>query len=428
MPSRLYDIGAAALRAGAKLLGRVDAKAARRAAGAEAALDGLAPTPPHRDCYWMHCASVGEFEQGRPVWHRLMALAPEARFVLTFFSPSGVEWFAGRTDVGEVRYLPWDTRREAEALVGRLSPKLALFVKYEWWLNTHAVLRERGVPTVAFSVAFRQNQPFFRRWHPLHRGYRELLEGLTAVFVQSADSAALLATHGYRQRARVVGDTRLDRVLRLATEDFSDVRIERWLGGRTRLLVAGSTWPKDEELLEGLLAARADYCLLCAPHEVDAESRERLLSRFAAFAPVCYAAEADTQTDGTVTAPADSGRDSRVMILDAKGVLAKAYRYGRLAHVGGGFGAGVHNTLEPVAYRLPVAIGPRYRRFDEAVALAGASVVVPCERVGDLVNFVARFDDERELARTRETAGAYLAEHGGATDAIVAYLTEQHLI
>lgn len=413
----MYYAGIAALRFSTRVLGLVNGKAARRVAGAREALHALSPTPPGRDCYWMHCASVGEFEQGRPVWQALQALRPRARFVLTFFSPSGVEWFADQAHLGEVAYLPWDVRGEAGAFVDRLSPKLALFVKYEWWLGVHAALRERGVPTVAFSVAFRQNQAFFRRWHPLHAGHRELIEGLSALFVQSQSSAELIETHGYRQRARFVGDTRLDRVREVAREKFVDRGLERWLRGRERVIVAGSTWPADEALLRELLRQREDYVLVCAPHEVTAASRARLLGGFEGFAPQAYSSVGSVDIDVS----------SRVMVLDAKGVLAKAYRYGRLAYVGGGFGDGVHNTLEPVAYGLPVAFGPRYERFDEAIALVEAGVAFPCRRGKDLKTFVAGLDDTAAYLAAREAARSYVEDHGSATAAILDYIIGHHL-
>ncbi len=368
MPGLLYRAGVRALRFGVSLAGLVNPKLNARNQGAAAVLARLAFTPRTQTCYWMHCASVGEFEQGRPVWDAMRRLRPGARFVLTFFSPSGVEWFEGRNDVGEVYYLPWDVGSDPGEFVGRLSPKLALFVKYEWWLGFHAALRAQGVPTVLFSVAFRQNQPFFRPWHPLYKDYREALSGLGQVFVQTANSQLLLHEAGYAVPVRVIGDTRLDRTLAVRDSAFSDAHLDSWTAelrkGAGLVLVAGSTWPRDEALLAALLESVLDLYLVVAPHEITDAARSRVVDTFRAFKPLAYTSA------GTAWSIS-----SRVVVLDVKGVLAKAYRYGDLAYVGGGFGAGIHNTLEPIVYGVPVAIGPKYARFDEAIALVAAGIV-----------------------------------------------------
>ncbi len=405
------------LRFGASLAALVQPKARLRVEGAANALATLAPTPPDRDCYWMHCASVGEFEQGRPVWEEIRRREPGARFVLTFFSPSGVEWFGGRGDFGEVTYLPWDTGGAAAAFVGRLSPKLALFVKYEWWLGYHAALRELGVPTVLFSVAFRQNQPFFRRAHPLHHDYRVALGGVSHVFVQGETSLELLRGHGYTTPASRVGDTRLDRVLAVRDGPYREARLERWTQPPGVTMVAGSTWPPDEAILYKVLSEAPALRLVCAPHEVDAAARARLLSVFAEFDPVLFS---KTQDDWSAA--------NRVVVLDAKGVLAKAYRYGDLAYVGGGFGSGIHNTLEPMVYGLPVAFGPRYARFDEAIALVAEGIAWPRRDAADLCAFVQRFGDAAARRDVLAKAEAYLARNRGASAAIIAYLVNERLL
>ena len=423
MPGRLYSLGVAALRYGTRLAAVFHPKARARDRGARATLRTLAPTPPGRDAYWMQCASVGEFEQGRPVWERLRACAPGARFVLTFYSPSGMDFYGGRDDLGEVVYLPWDSPGAAAAFVGRLSPKLALFVKYEWWLHFHAELRRGGTPTVVFSVAFRPGQPFFRRRHLLHEDYREALSGVTEVFVQSAASARLLRAHDYPTPATVAGDTRLDRVLAIADDPGRDERIEAWLArGSGPVLVAGSTWPPDEEGLAELLRTRDDYRIIVATHEVSAGAVGRVTRRLAAGHPVGYAALAGDPASG------GSAGASRVLVLDVKGVLARAYRYGDLAYVGGGFGAGVHNVLEAAVYGKPVAFGPRHARFDEAVDLAAAGVAVPLRRPRDLVTFAAAFDDPTARARVREAAAAYVRDGRGASDVITGALAARDLI
>ncbi len=417
MPGIVYRAGVKALRFGASLYGFADRKARARLRGAATALATLPATSPATDCYWMHCASVGEFEQGRPVWEAIRALRPNARFVLSFFSPSGVEWFGERDDVGEVVYLPWDIGGEPARFVERLSPKLALFVKYEWWLGYHEALRQQGTPTVLFSVAFRQNQPFFRPRHPLHSDYRAALSGIGHVFVQTEASRQMLLVARYSTPVSVAGDTRLDRTLVVRDSTYEDVRLASWAARSGPLLVVGSSWPPDEIAIARLLEDASDLYVLCAPHEVDDGSRRRLLRTFAKFDPLLYSDHAGRETV-----------QSRVMILDAKGVLAKAYRYGDLAYVGGGFGAGIHNTLEPMVYGLPLAFGPRYRRFDEAIALVDAGIAYVCPGHETLLAFVQRFGDEGARRQVLAKAEAYVAQHRGATAAIIEYLAAERLL
>ena len=423
MPGILYRFGAGVLRLGTRLAAVFHPKARARTRGAAGALDHLPATAPGRDCYWMHCASVGEFEQGRPVWERIRELHPDARFVLTFYSPSGMEFYSGRSDLGEVRYLPDDRRSAMEAFVGRLTPKLVLLVKYEWWLGLHAVLRARGIPAVVFSVAFRQNQPFFRRRHPLHSDYREALAGVAAVAVQSPASLRLLRAHDYATPALVAGDTRLDRVLEIADDARPDAVIEAWLArGPGPVLVAGSTWPPDEEGLGALLRARPDYRVVVAAHEVSEAATQRLRRAFA-FAGVALYTEYGRRAEG-----ADGLPRPRVLALDVRGVLAKAYRYAWVAYVGGGFGAGIHNVLEAAVYACPVAFGPRHGRFDEALDLVDAGVATPLRRPRDLVNFAARYDDEPARSTAAAAARAYVRERRGATALIIEMLAAREWI
>ena len=422
MPGTLYRLGVRVLRCAVWIGARVDQKARKRNQGARRALSELAPTPASQTCYWMHCASVGEFEQGRPVWDAIRERHPGARYVLSFFSPSGVEWFAGRADVGEVVYLPWDIGGAPAQFVQRLSPKLAVFVKYEWWLGYHRALRSAHVPVILISAAFRQNQPFFRRRHPLHTDYRNALNAVDKAFVQTKASLELLRRHDYKVSVEVAGDTRLDRTVAIAEETFDDPALSAWSRDKTLIIVAGSTWPTDEQVLAKALTAVPELSLLCAPHEVSAVTRDRIYTAFELSGEVvAYSA---TTRGGA----ADKYKGARVMLLDVKGVLAKAYRYGHLAYVGGGFGAGIHNTLEPLVYGLPIAFGPKYRRFDEAIALVAEAVATPCGNAGDLIGFVQkhRFAKVREGVATK--ARTYVNDNGGATAAIVEYLETEGLI
>ena len=463
----LYRAVIAGYAAATRVAGLFSGKARARAHGADASLAALPTTAAGTACIWMHCASVGEFEQGRPLWEALRARHPGNRFVLTFFSPSGYAHFAARTDHGEVHYLPWDTAAAARGFVERLYPSpaptaspakhLALFVKYEWWLGIHRALRAARVPTVLVSGAFRQNQPFFRPRHPLHGLYREALAHLRIALVQTADMRELLLAHRYPTPCVVTGDTRLDRVLAIRDTPFRDETIAAWTRRGGLVLVAGSTWPADETLLAEVLAEQPTLRLLVAPHEVDAGSRERLQTRFEAFGVELYSQLAAAQiaesaavraADGSTarsvavasrdagvgatvlpplaggepasaTDPLDAGLSPkphpRVLVLDALGLLSRVYRFAYLAYVGGGFGAGIHNLLEPVVYGLPVAFGPKHQRFPEALELRRAGVGFAVGDAGQLRRFVARHTDTASREAVLAKAETFVRANRGAT-------------
>ena len=452
----LYATAMWALRGITALAGLWGAKARARSRGAARALPALSATPHETACYWMHCASEGEFEQGRPVWEALMARHPDARFVLSFFSPSGYERFAADARLGEVVYLPWDTGRTPSRWVGRLSPKLALFVKYEWWLGYHEALAAAGVPTVVVSAYLREFQPFGNTWGGL---WRRALGHAAQLFAGDAESARLARRWTSAERITHSGDTRVDRVCALASEDWEDPLVRTWTRGqraRGRLvLVAGSSWPAGERVLAEALRGDEALALILVPHEVDAASVRDSSDRFREFGVVTYSASeratdmlhesiADLAASGASRperehTPPHAGESSarpessepqalsRVLVVDRRGLLAYLYRYGDLAYVGGGFGAGVHSTLEPAAYGLPVAVGPRYRRFGEATALAAAGVLT---EVGDATGLASWIEQHRGEARREDIcrrARAHLAEAQGATARIVEWLRSRGL-
>lgn len=413
MIGALYRFGVRAYASATKAYGIVDAKARRRARGASRALGTLAPTPAGRACYWMHCASVGEYEQGQPVWQALRALRPEARFVLSFFSPSGYEQFAPRAGHGEVVYLPWDRGRAPELFVGRLSPKLALFVKYEWWFGYYAALAAARVPTVLISASVRPGHPLLRpgggpTWSP----YRRALAQLTRVFARDRRSAAVLRANGGGNRVVVAGDTRVDRVRAVASEPLALPHLEAWRARRPHVLVAGSTWPPDERLLSAGLRAVAAVAAIIAPHEVSATAVARTLARFE---------HAGATTLSRLTAEFAGS----VVVVDSIGLLARLYAYGDVAYVGGGFGAGIHNVLEPVAHGLAVGFGPRHGRFAEAGELIAAGVGVELSTPEALAVFLRHGAEPATREAVLAKAAAYLQTNAGATERVLDYLRER---
>lgn len=366
----------------------------------------------------MHCASVGEYEQGRPVWAELMRRHPGARFVLSFFSPSGYEQFEGAAGHGEVAYLPWDVGRQPEGFVERLSGdsrgalRLALFVKYEWWFGFYAALSRRSVPTVLLSASVRPGHRLLRdrpapRWSP----YRRTLEGLTYVFAQDERSAHILRVNGGGDRVVLSGDTRLDRVAALTKAPLDAPALLAWASAQRLVLVAGSTWPADDDLIAGALADAPDASLLVAPHEVDEASIAGVEGRYSRYG------SARLSSLGVAGAV-------RVVIVDSIGLLSRLYRFGQIAYVGGGFGAGIHNLLEPVAYGLPVAFGPRHERFPEATAFLELGIGRVVEGPGDVVNLLSENDSPGNRERVLAAAETYFARYGGATDKVFSMLEQ----
>ena len=418
-----YAAGVHAYRAVTRLAGLGLAKARARSEGAARALDGLAPTPPGQDCYWMHCASVGEFEQGRPVWDAIRAARPGARFVVSFFSPSGYEHFAHGPDVGEVAYLPWDTGDAARRWVARLSPKLAVFVKYEYWYGYFAALRGADVPTVMISAVLRPDQYFFRGGRDGALAiWREAVQGLDRVFAQDEQTADLLRERGGVTRVHVTGDTRLDRALALRGQALEAPALVAWAKEQEQILVAGSTWPAGEELLAYALAQRPNLGVIVAPHLVGEADVKACLRRFEPYAPLRLSRLRDPGAGERLR------YRPRVVVVDGIGLLSRLYRLGDMAYVGGGFGAGIHNTVEPAVYGLPVAFGPRHERFVEARQLLDAGIASAVSDRADVLAFVDRYSEPAVRAEVLAEAEAYFARHAGATDEIVAYLRERDLI
>lgn len=419
MISTVYHLSIGLYAAAVRAIGAVNAKARARGEGARTALLRLPETPAGRDCYWMHCASVGEYEQGRPVWEALRAARPEARFVLSFFSPSGYEHFADREGHGEVVYLPWDRGGAPAEFVRRLSPapearlRLAIFVKYEWWFGYYRALEAAAVPTVLISASVRPRHLLLRptvppAWSP----YRRALLSLDRVFAQDEASAKVLRINGGDDRVEVAGDTRVDRTLSVTALPLDEPRLRAWARRRALVLVAGSTWPPDEDLLARALARSPSWSVLVAPHEVDPAALAAARRRFAEWG-VRFASRLDDSFDG------------RVVVVDSIGLLSRLYRLGQAAYVGGGFGAGIHNVLEPAAYGLAVAFGPRHARFPEAARLIAAGVARAVGRADGLVTFVDELAAAAERGRVLARAEAYFRTHAGATEAIVTYLRER---
>lgn len=356
-----------------------------------------------KDAYvWFHAASLGEFEQGRPLMERLRREHPEKKILLTFFSPSGYEVRKNYDGADLVCYLPFDTPLNARRFVKLAHPEAAFFIKYEFWRNYIEVLYKRGIPCYSVSSIFRENQIFFR---PYGRGYARCLSRMTHLFVQNETSRRLLEGIGVTN-VDVVGDTRFDRVLDIRNAAKPLPLAERF-AGCWKVLVAGSSWPQDEEIIIPYFNKHPNLKLVLAPHVVSEEhlqAIERQLAR-----PALRYSKATPKAVAEVDC----------LIIDCYGLLSSIYRYASMAYVGGGFGVGIHNVPEAAVYGVPVIIGPNNKKFREAQALLRCG---GCKEIAGVADFEQIMDawlsDKEALATAGKAAGSYIADNAGAADRI----------
>lgn len=353
---------------------------------------------------WLHCASLGEFEQGRPVLEELNAQG--YRVVLTFFSPSGYEIRKNYPHAAAVFYLPIDTPANAKRFVELLKPHAALFVKYEFWLNYLAALREKAISTHLVSGVFRPDQHFFK-WYG--KSFFRAIQGFKTLFVQDENSFNLLKRHGFTNMV-LAGDTRFDRVMEIAGNRGSFPDIEAFAGNE-KLIIAGSTWPMDEKLLlETFTSLRGEIPglkMILAPHEVDAASIGHSVER-AAASGARYA----RFTEGHFA-------DKEILILDTIGMLSQLYQYAHAAYVGGGFNDGIHNILEVLAHGVPVAFGPNHHKFVEAREAAELQLARPVSAGPGLAAFFKETLLEEAKGRSvRAAINDWMRSKTGATGRI----------
>ena len=401
----IYNLGITLYGVAIALASLFSNKARLRYAGGRAAVDEMRRrrTPGER-YIWFHAASLGEFEQGRALMERLRASHPEYKIALTFFSPSGYEVRKGYAGADVVTYLPLDRPRNVRAFLDALQPEMAVFVKYEYWGNFLFSLKERGVRTYVVSAIFRPDQVFFRSYGGL---FVRMLGCFTKIYVQDERSRQLLSGVGI-ESVEVSGDTRFDRVADIVRR-AEELPVAAAFAGEGRpVVVAGSTWPQDEELLARFISVNKDHLrMIIVPHEVSPSRISELCSRLrCSFA--LY----------TQTTPEEAGK-ADCLVVDTVGILSSLYRYGRVAYVGGGFGAGIHNTLEAAVWGIPVVWGPNYHKFKEAEGLAacgGGCAVASYRQMEDALNRL--LTDSAAGA----SAGEYVRSKTGATDKILAEL------
>jgi 3-deoxy-D-manno-octulosonic-acid transferase len=363
---------------------------------------------------WVHAASLGEFEQGRPLIERWRTEYPEWKVILTFFSPSGYEIRKNYPQAHAVAYLPVDTRSNARDFLDIVQPRLAIFVKYEFWPHYLQALRAAQVPTLLISAIFREKQPFFQPWGGF---WRSMLPCFNHIFVQNALSAALLRRVDYTT-VTVSGDTRIDRVRQIAIEAAADSVVAMFVQSAAAVLVVGSSWPPDEKLLINVLQ-HVDFQqikVIIAPHEIHETHLQALETLLSAETAVRYS-QADQSPEQLSAA--------RWLIVDNIGKLNTLYRYATLgAYIGGGFGKGIHNTLEPAAFGLPIAFGPQYHKFTEAVQLVTDGGAFSVDNESDLQQVLRQWlqPDFRQQAGGIVTR--YMETNRGATEAIFGWVQQ----
>ncbi|WP_113663947.1 3-deoxy-D-manno-octulosonic acid transferase [Pedobacter nanyangensis] len=303
---------------------------------------------PNDQPIWFHFASLGEFEQGRPVLENIKVLKPNEKIIVTFFSPSGYEIRKNYTLADGIYYLPLDTISNAKKFIALVNPRMAIFTKYEFWPNYFRTLANANIPLYIISGIFRPNQVFFKEYGGF---YRNVLGCVTHFFVQNEESAALLKGIGINNVA-ISGDTRFDRVYENAQAPKKLPIIEAFCG-KSPVLIAGSTWPEDEKLLVGLAAKNPNWKIVIAPHEIH---EGHLNTIFDLFPNALKFSAINSNME----------LKSQILVIDNIGMLSSLYQYGKIAYIGGGFGVGIHNTLEAAAFGLPVIFGPNYHKFQEA--------------------------------------------------------------
>jgi len=340
---------------------------------------------------WFHCASLGEFEQGKPIIETYKQKYPKHKILLTFFSPSGYEIRKNYKSADWIFYLPADTKANAKKFISIVKPKKVVFVKYEFWFNYMNALKKQNIPFYSVSATFRKEQVFFK-----YKWFAKQLNNVSHFFVQDQNSKELLKTIGF-SNCTVTGDTRFDSVIANTKNAISIPLIEEFSKNKTTI-ICGSTWPKDETLLVKYIKENSNYNYIIAPHELQ------------------HINALQKQTNALLFSTANNINisNNNVLIIDSIGILSNIYQYGNTAYIGGGFGGGIHNILEAATFGLPIIFGPNYQKFNEATELInkkGAISISNYKELTSAVNFFSAFD--------KSIATEYIEQNIGATDAIL---------
>lgn len=384
---------------------------------------------------WVHCASAGEFEQGKPLVEEIKRTYPSHKIVVSFFSPSGYNVAKKYSHADAITYLPADTKKNAKKFIELIKPQLVVFVKYEYWYHHLSAVAFRHIPLIMVSAIFRKDQLFFK-WYG--KFYKQMLFLFRRIFVQDKDSLELLKANGIEQ-CSLNGDTRFDRVKKIV-DHFSDVPLLKEFIGENKAIVAGSTWEGDEEILSSYVKSN-EVKIVIAPHEI---KREHILQLQHLF-PDCVLysevknlfASNEVQTNSIWNSINEQqGKDlqkklanAKTLIIDSIGLLSKLYYYATVAYVGGGFKSGIHNTLEAVVYGKPVLFGPKYVKFKEARDLIAEGAAFSISNAEELKTKMDHLlNDPSELSKAGRAAKNYVEKNTGATAKIIQYIQENRLL
>lgn len=358
------------------------------------------------DVVWFHSASLGEFEQGRPLIEKIKKDFPQYKIVLTFFSPSGYEIRKNYKEADLIIYLPADTKRNAAKFLKAINPKKVFFIKYEYWHHFFKEINSREIPLYMVSAIFRPSQMFFKKggvW------YRNILKSVTHFYIQDEKSAELLKSIGFENYS-VVGDTRFDRVSEIAASAPKFEEIEKIISGK-KVLVAGSTWPPDEDILvEYINNSQDDFKFIIAPHEIGDDKIKTLISKLKV--PYIRYTEINKAEN----------KDAKVLIIDTIGMLSFIYQYADVAYIGGGFGKGIHNILEAATFGIPVIFGPKHMKFKEAVdllELEGGFTISNKKEFAELLSTLFYSETFIVYENSKLKAKEYVQKMSGATEFIM---------
>lgn len=413
----LYNIIMYIYQAGIAIYSHFNEKVKKMWIGERAAFGVLQKqVEPNAKYVWFHAASLGEFEQGRPLIEKIKKEYPNYKILLTFFSPSGYEVRKNYEQADIVTYLPIDTVANAQRFLRIVRPVMAFFIKYEFWYNYLHILRHRNIPVYSVSSIFRPNQIFFR---PYGRQYAAVLKCFSHFFVQNDLSKSLLAKIGINN-VTVVGDTRFDRVLQIKDNSKKLPLVDKFIGNQDvklangvtnslhRVFVAGSSWLPDEEIFIKYFNEHNDWKLIIAPHVIADTHLRQILQLLKGKKVVLY-------TEATETNVADAD----VLVINCFGLLSSIYHYGDVAYVGGGFGAGIHNVLEAAVWGLPVVFGPNNKRFAEAQGLLASGGGFEIDNYEKFALIMDRFcSDKVFLQNSGNAAGSFVKQLSGATNKV----------
>ena len=353
---------------------------------------------------WFHAASLGEFEQGRPLIEEIRKRKPDVKILLTFFSPSGYEVRKNYKGADVVCYLPIDTPRNVKRFIKLARPEVAFFIKYEFWKNYLEEMRRLGIPAYSVSSIFRPGQVFFRWYGTV---YNDVLRCFTHLFVQNEESVQLLASIGITN-VSITGDTRFDRVIDICKQAKPLPLVETFKGDNRRTMVAGSSWQPDEDIFIPYFNRHPEMKLIIAPHVVSESHIEEIISKL------------QRKTVRYTKATAESIKDVDCLIIDCFGLLSSIYRYGEVAYIGGGFGVSIHNTLEAAVYGIPVVFGPNNQKFMEAQGLKACGGGFEIQDEDSFDDLMTKFLlDERFLTDSGKRAGDYVQSNSGAMERIL---------